>query len=135
MDDKDLLDIAKGVKQPDFVKKENYIKGLAIIPDNEKSFHSKRRMIRKTLHSVRRKLLDPYLTDVDFTFEESVLKEIFENQLDSNRALNWQSFTFNWDISPADHMKIIIRDHWSKGGGDFDEIGRHNPTAFTRQEI
>ena len=49
--------------------------------------------------------------------------------------MTWDNFTFLWDVSPADPLKVIREDEWKDLGGRYDPItGRKYPSAFTHQE-
>ena len=50
-------------------------------------------------------------------------------------GMTWDNFTFLWDVSPADPLKVIREDEWKDLGGRYDPItGRKYPSAFTHQE-
>jgi len=82
-----------------------------------------RRNIRNRLFNIRR--------GTDIVNDD--LKEHIEKQFQI--GMNWKNFTFLWDISPTDHLKVIREDQWFNENGGYDPItGRKSPTAFTRQE-
>jgi len=72
------------------------------------------------------------------------LKKLIESQLEGRDTLD--HFTFTWDLSPKDPLKVINMFEWESEGGKFetvtelcdDGIARPrrvcHPTAFTRQE-
>lgn len=86
----------------------------------------KRRHIRYKLFRIRENNPE-FLTDG--------LKEIIEAQLDSNKGLTWESFTFQWDVAANDPFKVILKRQWNETGGGYDENGKHYPPAFTKQGI
>ena len=59
------------------------------------------------------------------------LKEYIQRQFVGE--MSWSTFTFNWDVSPGDPLKVIKEDQWADEGGGHDVTGAYNPTAFTRQ--
>lgn len=60
--------------------------------------------------------------------------------------MNWDTFTFNWDVAPNDPMRVVTMFEWADLGGKFetqmvlcdDGIARPQkvcyPSAFTKQE-
>ena len=64
------------------------------------------------------------------------LYTVINDQLDTNYGMDWGAFTHKWDIHPKFAMQIVIKEHWVKEGGGYDEeIGTHYPFAFTKQVI
>lgn len=46
--------------------------------------------------------------------------------------MNWQGFTFNWDVSPSAPLKVITPFEWYSEGGQIDD-GLLDPPGFTKQ--
>jgi len=66
------------------------------------------------------------------------LKAWFELQFTED--MNWGNFTFDWDVSPSDPLKVITPMEWVSSGGDLvtlpgSKVRNCDPPAFTRQEI
>ena len=60
------------------------------------------------------------------------LKQHIEEQFQI--GMNWNNFTFVWDVSPNDPLKVIRDDQWRDEGGRHDPItGKKYPPAFTHQ--
>ena len=60
------------------------------------------------------------------------LKKHIESQF--RFGMNWPTFTFAWDVSPIDPLKVITEEEWEKEGGRHDHVtGSKNPSAFTHQ--
>lgn len=61
------------------------------------------------------------------------LKSHIESQFQI--GMSWKNFTFLWDVSPNDPLKVIREDQWKDEGGSYDGItGKKYPSAFTHQE-
>lgn len=64
--------------------------------------------------------------------EDDDLKEYIESQF--SNGMTWKNFTFKWDVSPKDPLKVITQDEWVDEGGGMDEVtGKMYPPAFTSQ--
>jgi len=49
-------------------------------------------------------------------------------------GMSWKMFTFTWDVSPTEPLKIIVEDQWEEEGGGYDRMtGIKAPSAFTHQ--
>jgi len=60
--------------------------------------------------------------------------------------MNMNNFTFNWDLSPKDPLKVVTVFEWKEEGGTFETMNVQcddgiirpekicSPTAFTKQE-
>jgi hypothetical protein len=60
------------------------------------------------------------------------LKQFIESQFEF--GMSWKTFTFTWDVSPQDPLKIITEDMWSDESGGYDSItGIKSPPGFTHQ--
>jgi hypothetical protein len=71
------------------------------------------------------------------------LRKLVESQLEGRDSI--KDFTFTWDVSPSDPLKVINMFEWESEGGKFDRImelcddgiSREKrvcrPPAFTRQ--
>lgn len=60
------------------------------------------------------------------------LKQYFESQFQF--GMTWRTFTFTWDVSPTNPLKIITDDMWDNEGGGYDvQTGVKSPPAFTHQ--
>jgi hypothetical protein len=71
------------------------------------------------------------------------LRKLFEAQLEGRTTFD--QFTFAWDVSPMDPLKMVTPFEWESNGGKFEEIMELcddgiqrprrlcRPTAFTRQ--
>lgn len=64
------------------------------------------------------------------------LKKFMEAQFTSE--MNWENFTYEWDVSPSNPLTIISKDisnyEWLEQGGKFDGADKKVPPAFTRQK-
>lgn len=132
MDAQELLNIAKGVG--DTSKLADKKKYWMIVPEPKRELEQKRKMARRNLHKVVKyigmnKELPEHMEDAH------ILKDIIQEQLDSNRGLRWEMFAWKWDLHPKDHTKIVIKEQWFASGGGVDpEFGSMAPTAFTKNE-
>jgi len=60
------------------------------------------------------------------------LKEHMESQFQF--GMNWNTFTFMWDVDPNYPLSVIIEDEWDEKKGGYDKVtGVKSPSAFTRQ--
>lgn len=140
--DEQLLKMAMGVKSDD-VEIEAAVDIMKIkseweiIPARGKDKLTKRRKMRHNMFKIIKRLTrELEMTTIDHA-ELLAIKAIFDPQLEAqtNKQINWYSFTFLWDINPQDHTKIVTKDRWFAEGGRFDELGALQPTAFTEQQI
>lgn len=64
------------------------------------------------------------------------LKGFIETQFTS--AMNWENFTYEWDVSPGNPLTVIPKDisnyDWLEMGGKFDGADKKVPPAFTHQK-
>lgn len=61
------------------------------------------------------------------------LKAFVELQFRS--GMNWKNFTFVWDISATEFLKVISPFEWQSSGGKLTKDGYCDPVAFTEQEM
>ena len=81
-----------------------------------------RRKIRHRLFLIR---MDKDTIDDD-------LRLHMESQFTSK--MGWKNFTFEWDVSPKDPLKVITPEEWTREGGGMDLLtGKMYPPAFTGQ--
>lgn len=60
------------------------------------------------------------------------LKEHIQSQFQF--GMTWNTFTFTWDVSPVDPLRVITEDAWDEEGGGYDvQTGIKSPPAFTHQ--
>lgn len=84
-----------------------------------------RRKIRYRLFRIREGHLGP--------FDEG-LKNFIEKQFTHGET--WQNFTFYWDVSPTNPLKVIRQYDWVSEGGSIDIATLIlEPPGFTKQEI
>lgn len=96
-------------------KKEKQLK----LPDPSETTRSK---IRYNLYLIRQG---------KYTREDD-LREYIESQF--THGMSWKNFTFKWDVSPKDPLKVITQDQWVSEGGGMDPVtGKMHPPAFTSQ--
>lgn len=139
IDPKRLLDIAMGVESMDeILTPEQQIEKLkeqwTKLPEGTKAKILHRRRLRESIF----KILKYNVRDLPhmMTPELEALRQIIDDQLDSNMGMNWKGFTFVWDIHPHGYPVVIRKEAWVREGGGFDpDIGVHFPSAFTGQEI
>jgi len=56
-------------------------------------------------------------------------------ELQFKPSMNWKGFTFSWDVSPSEPLKVITPFQWLSDGGEIDEdTGLLIPSGFTNQE-
>lgn len=140
--DEQLLKMAMGVKTDDAevdatVDIMKLKSEWEIIPERSKDKLTKRRKMRHNMFKIIKRLTRELEMSPETTPELLAIKAIFDPQLDAetNKQINWYSFTFLWDVHPSDHTKIITKDRWFASGGRYDELGALQPTAFTEQQI
>lgn len=67
------------------------------------------------------------------------IKMIYEPQFRNvegiDEIMNWDNFTFLWDINPKFPLKIVTSKEWVHSGGEYTKEGFCKPTAFTRQKV
>lgn len=132
--DEQLLKMAMGVPDEDTEEFTDLMKLKSeweIIPTRGKDKLTKRKKMRYNMF----KIVKCMVREIELRPELIAIKQIIDPQLDGNHQINWSTFTFYWDIHPKDHTKIITKDSWFKEGGNYDELGALQPTAFTEQEI
>lgn len=100
-----------------------------------RSIRGKRKTVRKIILVMRERLYNPHVVNGTYTPEEQVAMEVIGGQLNSDLNLSWKTFTHTWDLHPTDFKKIVLLAHWSREGGKYDEIERHDPPAFTKQAV
>ena len=73
------------------------------------------------------------------------LRKLIESQFEPN--MNWENFTFEWDIGANDPLKVVSIFEWIDSGGSFESLNvpcsdgvtrpqkQCKPTAFTKQGI
>ena len=60
------------------------------------------------------------------------LKSYIESQFEF--GMTWKTFTFTWDVSPQDPLKVITEDMWDDERGGYDPVtGVKSPPGFTHQ--
>lgn len=130
MDEKTLLDMAKGIVEMPELSKHDY---WMLVPEKKRDYEQKRKLARRAIHRiVKNQGLGKEITDED----QLALMGIIEPQLDANLGLSWRTFAFSWDLNPKNHTKIVLKEKWMAEGGGFDtEFGLHKPNAFTKQEL
>jgi hypothetical protein len=110
-----------------------------VVPSRGRDKLTKRKKMRHNMFKIVKRLT----RDLEITPEEHAellaIKAIIDPQLEelgkTNSQMNWFGFTFNWDINPRDHTKVITKDRWFAEGGRYDELGQLEPPAFTEQQI
>ena len=55
-------------------------------------------------------------------------------ELQFKPGMNWQNFTFTWDVSATKYLKVITPFEWESSGGRMKD-GFCEPAAFTNQEM
>ena len=136
--DEQLLNMAMGitdkVSNPDeaeFVEIATLKGEWEIVPERRGEIWTKRKKMRRHMFKIIKRMKH----EIELSHELLAIKAIIDPQLDANRQINWATFTFYWDVSPADHTKIITKNQFFAEGGDIDELGSMRPAAFTEQEI
>lgn len=101
---------------------------LIPVPEEPVMFHTNgvRRRIRYRLFRIR--------DGGNVAFEhDKGLKAWIELQF--RPGMFWNTFTFEWDVSPSAPLKVISQFEWFSEGGEVDrETGLLKPTGFTKQE-
>jgi hypothetical protein len=103
--------------------------------DNKKSredynlpLNKQRKVIRRSLFGIR----DAVMKGKLIPEKQMDLKEYIESQFEF--GMNWSNFTFIWDVSARDFLKVIKEDQWEEEGGRYDGItGMNYPSSFTHQ--
>ena len=105
-----------------------------VINSNARAISILRRQIRYRIFRIR---------DGRDEFDNG-LRKLFEAQLEGRTTFD--QFTFAWDVSPTDPLKMVSPFEWESSGGTFEEIMELcedgiqrprrlcKPTAFTHQE-
>lgn len=106
-----------------------------VLPSRGLDRLTKRRKMRHNMFTIIKRLTRKLEMTSEDHAELLAIKAIIDPQLDQGKMRNWYSFTFNWDLHPKDHTKIITKDRWFAEGGGYDELGSLKPTAFTEQQI
>ena len=61
------------------------------------------------------------------------LKEYIQSQFQF--GMTWRTFTFMWDVSPTDPLKVITEEQRGDETGGYDPVtGMKSPPGFTHQE-
>lgn len=136
--DEQLLSMAMGItdkaSDPDeaeFVEIAILKGEWEVVPKKRGDIWTKRKKMRHNMFKIIKRMK----RELELTPDLLAIKSIIDPQLDPNRQMNWATFTFYWDVSPADHTKVITKDKFFAEGGDVDELGGFRPPAFTEQEI
>ena len=132
--DEQLLKMAMGVPEEGTEEATELMKlktKWLELPTSGKDRNTKRRKMRHNMFKIVKRLR----RELEMTPELEAIKSIIDPQLDGNLQINWGTFTFIWDIHPTDHTKIVQKDRWFPEGGQYDELGALQPTAFTEQVI
>lgn len=93
---------------------------IETIQENLKSGKLQRRQIRYSLFRIRSGNLE----------DREELKTYIESQF--SQDMNWQNFTFDWDVGVTNPLKVITKLQWFENGGKFGVFG-FDPPAFTGQ--
>lgn len=101
------------------------------LPARGKDILTKRKNMRNRIF----KIIKSKKYGWELTPELQAIHDIIDTQLYGNHFMEWDQFTFHWDLNPKDHRKIITKANWFAEGGNYDEFGSLRPTAFTEQEI
>ncbi len=123
MDDNDkLLKMAMGVDPKMY---------WLVVPENKKEYITKRRETRRTIFKIRKYLNAGKELEDD---KMKALHEIMDAKFDPNMGITYTTFSQQWDIHPKSLTEMVLKEHWVREGGGFDnELGSHYPTAFTNQ--
>lgn len=81
-----------------------------------------RRQIRYRLFRIREGRMD---------FDKG-LKKLIESQLEGRDTM--KDFTFTWDVSPKDPLKVINMFEWESEGGTFDTVMELCQDGIPRQK-
>lgn len=138
LSDEQLLKIAMGAAPEDTDSEEGQFLEIArlrseweVLPERGKDILTKRKRMRHNLF----KIVKAFKLDRELTPELQAIHDIIDPQLHENHFMEWEHFTFHWDLNPRDHRKIVTKANWFAEGGRYDELGSLMPTAFTEQEI
>lgn len=102
-------------------------KAANLMGPNSKWVRAYRRKIRYKIFRIRE---GKWQTDKEL----AALKSWFDLQIAGFKDYTWDSFTFEWDVSATDPLKVISSMEWD-GGLIKDQWGTHcDPAAFTKQE-
>lgn len=93
---------------------------IETIQEDLKSGKLQRRQIRYSLFRIRSGNLE----------DREELKTYIESQF--SQDMNWQNFTFDWDVGVTNPLKVITKLQWIENGGKFGVFG-FDPPAFTGQ--
>lgn len=87
-----------------------------------------RRDIRYHLFRIRDGIdLSQYVEYNDYIDLKKYIESQFSNQM------SWDNFTFEWDVSSIDPLKVITQFEWD---GKIDKfLNKCDPPAFTKQTI
>lgn len=100
---------------------------------SKKQLRHLRRRIRYRLFRIR---------EGRYEFDKG-LKKYIEQQFSPD--MNWDTFTFNWDVAPYSPLEVITPWEWGSRGGKFDNVNVMcddgivrpekicDPSAFTKQ--
>jgi hypothetical protein len=102
---------------------------------SEDKFKAQSKWVRHERRSLRYKIFRIREGKWENNVELAALKSWYEKQLEDDWSFN--DFTFKWDLSLADPLKVITPYEWDGnvvefpgGGGKFCD-----PAAFTKQEV
>lgn len=100
----------------------------------------KRRKIRNLIFRLRsNRAFDPYDKDrvlgVKLIYEPQFRKVVIDAKEGIEDIMDWENFTFLWDLHPKFPLKIVTSKEWVHSGGGYDKHGFCIPTAFTRQKM
>jgi hypothetical protein len=136
MTPEELLQLAMGAtEQAKTLTADEDLRKHYLTPGTQKEYLVKRRVFRRTMFSVRWKL---HFKQDNFTPEEKIVKEIIDARIKPDIGLTWETFTYQWDVSPNPEkpFEVIQKHQWFKEGGGLDQdIGTFYPAAFTEQGI
>lgn len=87
-----------------------------------------RRDIRRHLFKIRNGVdLSSFPEYATYTELKTIIELQFVDEM------NWENFTYEWDVSAKDYLKVINKYEWD---GRFDKfLNRCDPSAFTKQEM
>jgi hypothetical protein len=127
----DLIKMSKGIIETDSI--EYWLRYFNEPVETKSALRAKRKQVRQAVHEIRKQQkLHNEINDNKL----NAIVEIFSSKLSSNMGIGYDRFTFSWDIHPNNPVDIVLREHWTKEGGGFDEeVGVCAPTAFTEQEL
>lgn len=116
----------------------NVIESIEMVVNEVNIKTLKRRKIRNLIHRLRsNRVFDQYDKDrapgIKMIFEPQFREVDLGNGL--KETMNWENFTFLWDIDPNFPLKIVTTKEWVHAGGGYDKHGLCVPTAFTKQKM